>query len=72
LTKIINHTNTETDPKATHRVIYSGVLNNLNQIFGGTQLAKMTGFLPVSVTTTKWIVNCFFVGVIYDFSQNTL
>jgi hypothetical protein len=69
LTKIINHTNKETDPKAPHPVIYGGVLNNLSQIFGGIQRAKMTGFLPVSVSTSKWIVNCFFVGVIYDFSQ---
>jgi hypothetical protein len=69
LTKIINHANKETDPKAPHPVIYGGVLNNLSQIFGGIQRAKMTGFLPVSVSTSKWIVNCFFVGVIYDFSQ---
>jgi hypothetical protein len=69
LTKIINHANKETDPKAPHPVIYGGVLNNFSQIFGGIQRAKMTGFLPVSVSTSKWIVNCFFVGVIYDFSQ---
>jgi hypothetical protein len=62
LTKIINHTDKEADLKA------GGVLNNLNQIFGDTQRAKMTCFLPVSVSTSKWIVNCFFVGVIYDFS----
>jgi hypothetical protein len=45
------------------------MLDNLSQIFDGTQRAKMTGFLPVSVSTCKWIVNCFFVGVIYGFSQ---
>jgi hypothetical protein len=43
------------------------VLKNLGQIFGGSQRAKMIGFLPVSLS--KWIVNRFFVGVIYDFSQ---
>jgi hypothetical protein len=69
LTQIINHTKKETDLQAPHPVIYGGVLNNLSQIFGGTQRAKMTGFLPISVSTCKWIVNCFFVGVIYDFSQ---
>jgi hypothetical protein len=62
LIKILNHTNKETDLKAPHPVIYGGVLNKLSQIFGDTQWAKMTGFLPVSG-------NCFFVGVIYDFSQ---
>jgi hypothetical protein len=65
LTKIINHTKKETDPKAPHPVIYGGVLNNLSQIFGSTQRAKMTGFLPASVSTSKWIVNCFFVGVYF-------
>jgi hypothetical protein len=69
LTKIIDHTNNETDLKAPHPIIYDGVLSNLSQIFGGIQQAKMTGFLPVSVSTCKWIVNSFFVGVIYDFSQ---
>jgi hypothetical protein len=37
LTKIINHTNKETDLKAPHPVIYGGVgikINNLSQIFG--------------------------------------
>jgi hypothetical protein len=47
LAKIINHTNKETDLKAPHPVIYDGVLNNLSQIFGSTQRAKLTGFLPV-------------------------
>jgi hypothetical protein len=42
VTKIINHTNKETDLKAPHPVIYGGVLNNLSQIFGDTQRAKMT------------------------------
>jgi hypothetical protein len=45
---MINHTNKETDLKAPHPVIYGGVLNNLSQIFGDTQRAKMTGFLPGS------------------------
>jgi hypothetical protein len=53
LTKIINHTNKETDLKAPHPVIYGGMLNNLSQIFGSTQRAKMTGFLPVIVSTCK-------------------
>jgi hypothetical protein len=48
LTKIINHTNKETDLKAPHPVIYGVMLNNLSQIFSDTQRAKMTGFLPVS------------------------
>jgi hypothetical protein len=39
---MINHTNNETDIKAPHPVIYGGVLNNLSQIFGDTQRAKMT------------------------------
>jgi hypothetical protein len=42
VTKIINHNNKETDLKAPHPVIYGGVLNNLSQIFGDTQRAKMT------------------------------
>jgi hypothetical protein len=50
LTKIINDTNKETDLKAPHPVIYGGVLNILSQIFGGTQRAKITGFLPKSVS----------------------
>jgi hypothetical protein len=69
LPKIINHTNKETDLKAPHPVIYGGVLDTLSQIFGDSQWAKMTVFLPVSVSKCEWIVNCFFVGVIYDFSQ---
>jgi hypothetical protein len=40
LSKIINHTNKETDLKAPHPVIYGGLLNNLSQIFGDTQRAK--------------------------------
>jgi hypothetical protein len=43
LTKVINHTNKETDLKAPHPIVYGGVLSNLNQIFGGTQQAKVTG-----------------------------
>jgi hypothetical protein len=65
LTEIINYTNKKTDLKVPHPVIYGGVLNNLSQIFGDTQRAKMIGFLY----TSKWIVNCFFVDMIYDFSQ---
>jgi hypothetical protein len=40
--------NAQTLYQKPHPVIYGGMLNNLSQIFCGTQRAKMTGFLLVN------------------------